>query len=84
MIAHNKISMLVNGMIRVIEINVKRIAKDGYRFFKRNPMLVKNTLSFFLVPLAIHVFSIAPHSMRMDKATSVEFDILEHFACSGV
>jgi hypothetical protein len=47
--------MLINGMVRVIKINVKRIIKDGGSFLKRNSMLLKVTCPLFVFPLIIHV-----------------------------
>jgi len=42
-IAHNKIAVFLNGMVRVVKINVKRITEDAGSFLKRNPMLLKIT-----------------------------------------
>jgi hypothetical protein len=47
--------MLVNGMVRVIKIDIERIAEDGGRVLKRNPVFLEITRCFFLVPLTIHV-----------------------------
>jgi hypothetical protein len=43
--------MLMNGMVGVIKINVKRITEGGGGFLKRNPMFVKITGGLFLIPL---------------------------------
>ena len=51
--------MLINGMVRIIKINVKRITENGGSFLKRNSMLLNIPRCLFLVPLVIHELSIA-------------------------
>ena len=46
--------MLLNGVVRVIEIDVKRIREGGCGFLKRNTMLLKIGRRLFFVPLIIH------------------------------
>ena len=42
-------------MVRVIEINVKRIIEDGDSLVKRNSVLLKITRCLFLIPLITQV-----------------------------
>jgi hypothetical protein len=46
--------MLVNGMVRVVKINVKWIAENAGGLLERNPMFFKITLGLFLIPLITH------------------------------
>ena len=47
--------MLIKGMIRIIEINVKRIVKDSLRLFKSDAVLRKINRCLCLVPLKFHM-----------------------------
>ena len=67
---HNKIPMLVNGMVRIIKINVKRVVEDGNGFLKRNAMFVEVARSLFLIPLITHVteYNIGSYERVFDEA----------------
>ena len=47
--------MLVNGVVRVIKIDVKRVVEDGGCFLKRNTMFLEITRGLFLITLITHV-----------------------------
>src|SRR5215213_7267555 len=51
--------MLINGMVGIIEINVKRVIEDSFRLIKRDSVLRKIGRCFFLIPLKFHECSIA-------------------------
>ena len=46
--------MFLNGMVWVIEINVKRIVEDGGSFLKGNFMFLNIPRRLFLIPLVTH------------------------------
>ncbi len=47
--------MLIYGIVRIIEVNVKRITENGRCFLKETPCFSRLLAAFPLVPLIIHV-----------------------------
>lgn len=50
----DEISIFITRMIRIVEIDIKRIVEDSLGFIKRNPVFRQISFCFFFIPLKIH------------------------------
>ncbi len=65
--------MLVNGMVRVIKINIEWVTEDADSLFKSYSVFLKITCRLLFIPLKVHETEYSIEAFELARASSKAF-----------